>query len=491
MRHTISFAISLLFAWLPPVVVLADHAPTLVVMNNSSQHESNTQNTWIRKTPIIPDSRVTFMQAVKLGYIEKVKHYLESGINPDDKQGGKYTALFAASAKGRLKVAELLLASGADVNAIGRGNWTPLMAAAFHGHVSLVKLLLKHKSMLEIKNYEGKTALMFAVENNQPPVVAALIDAGANINAQIHGEKSNGLSVLELAIKHGSQDCLDLLLKAGVNVHRVDMDGITPLVYAARVNNQDAIEKLLNKGARINRIDKESGNGLLHAVAPFVNQETIRFLLEKGAEPSMINKHGHVALALASKAGNVSAMRELLLVAKQEEKNAALLLSAEAGVTDILKELITRGADKNSRNQHQETALMLAVQGRHHFAVGALLEFGAEVNLLNNSGRNALMYAVDASLHRPDIVEKLIERGAAINQRDKQGNTALLLAVGGTEKLNAGTIKVLVEAGADVEIKNEAGDSVRSLLLEHRKRLSMNSEALAKIDKVGKVFSEM
>lgn len=488
MRYIILIVSFIVYAGLLPIIAIADPEQVVITKDGLFNSQSNTQNTWVRKTPNISQEQVTFIQAVKLGNIEKVKHHLDAGTKPDDKQGGKYTALFFASAKGRQKIAELLLVKGADVNALGQGGWTPLMAAAFHGHVSLVNLLILHKSNLELRNYEGKTALMFAVENHQPLVASALINAGANINAHVHGKKRGGINVLALAIKLRSHECLDVLLKAGVNVNNVDAEGNTPLIQAAILNDQIAMSKLIGKRASVNRIDKANGNSVLHSIAPFANQETINLLLENGVDASHINKEGQAALALAANAGNMPAIRALLSVAKQTEKNAALVLAAESGTTNAIQELLTQGANSNSRNSRNETALMLAAQGRHHLAVEVLLGAGAVPNLTSDTGKNALMYALDTPLYKPDIVKQLIAKGADVNHKDNQGNTPLLLAVANIEKLDLHTIRSLVSAGADAEPKNVSGENVRSILRTYRKRLPLSVSTLEKIDEISQLL---
>lgn len=55
------------------------------------------------------------------------------------------TALHIAARRGDVKVAEILLAHGADVNATaGEYHWTPLHHAVYHGQAEVVKLLLAH-----------------------------------------------------------------------------------------------------------------------------------------------------------------------------------------------------------------------------------------------------------------------------------------------------------------------------------------------------------
>ena len=75
------------------------------------------------------------------GDLEGVKEFLATGVDPDEKTGfaGPKTPLCVASTK---EVAELLIAKGADVNAVVRNVGTPLGYAAMKGHKEVAELLI-------------------------------------------------------------------------------------------------------------------------------------------------------------------------------------------------------------------------------------------------------------------------------------------------------------------------------------------------------------
>src|SRR5688572_14901706 len=104
------------------------------------------------------------------------------GAGANAKLANRYgvTPLFLACANGNEAMIRLLLDAGADPNAADPTGETPLMAAARVGTLGAVKLLLERGSVLEAKDPAfQQTALMVAVRENHPEVVAFLVEQGA------------------------------------------------------------------------------------------------------------------------------------------------------------------------------------------------------------------------------------------------------------------------------------------------------------------------
>lgn len=116
----------------------------------------------------------------------------------------------------------------------------------------------------------------------------ALLDAGANINAQ----DEHGNTALHFAAKQGHQNIVALLLRRGAQVDvREGSNKYTPLHVATLNRHTSLISLLLKAGADINAQD-ENGNTALHLAAKFGEIEVFKHLFFLGANPDIANNNG-------------------------------------------------------------------------------------------------------------------------------------------------------------------------------------------------------
>jgi hypothetical protein len=136
--------------------------------------------------------------------------------------------------------------------------------------------------------------------------------------------------------------------------------------------------------------------------------------------------------------------------------NTDLLLAAKEGdsYASRIKEVLSEGADINTRDKGGNTPLMLAIWFGNKEAFGILMVEGSNVNLQNAEGWTALHFA--ATKEDIQFLRELLERGADINAKNKTGNTALMLSAARGFKQH---VVALLEAGADVDAKNFRGET--------------------------------
>ncbi len=93
----------------------------------------------------------------------------------DDKYGA--TLLHSALAKGHVDIAELLLAAGADINAMEKRGYTPLHWAVVGGSKAAVEWLIGKGANLLLAGKDGKTALALANEKQLTEIATLLRNA--------------------------------------------------------------------------------------------------------------------------------------------------------------------------------------------------------------------------------------------------------------------------------------------------------------------------
>lgn len=95
----------------------------------------------------------------------------------------------------------------------------------------------------------------------------------------------------------------------------------------------------------------------------------------------------------------------------QDEWGCTLLhKAAAAGATDMVSELLTRGAFVDAREAWEETPLHLAAQAGHEGICKLLLDHGADVDAVNSDDKATLLLAANAG--HEAVVQLLLDRGA-------------------------------------------------------------------------------
>ena len=98
------------------------------------------------------------------------------------------TALHLSVLTKQPQVAEQLMGAGADANVQDRNVQTAIHLCAANGDMGCLTQIMNGKPKkldLEIKNFDGLTALHLAVQKKHHSIVEALIQYGANMNAKV------------------------------------------------------------------------------------------------------------------------------------------------------------------------------------------------------------------------------------------------------------------------------------------------------------------
>jgi ankyrin repeat protein len=134
----------------------------------------------------------------------------------------------------------------------------------------------------------------------------------------------------------------------------------------------------------------------------------------------------------------------------EERGDTALILAVREDAVKVIDLLLqNKDVKLDARSRNGDTALMLAAYKNKPALVRALLDKGAEPN---QTGWTALHYA--ATVGNNDIVQLLLDRSAYIDAESPNQTTPIMMAARGGHIL---TVKLLLDEGADVTLKNGAG----------------------------------
>lgn len=241
-------------------------------------------------------------------------------------------------------------------------------------------------------------------------------------------------------------------------------DDLTAAENAEARTQTQRVEKLWESWERW--ADADSGGSLedqLIAAAGVGDEDAIKRLIDKGANPNASDAKGRSALLLSVIAGHDDAARALLrrgayVETADDEGKTALMWAADAGHMDVAELLLKRGADIAARDKYGQTALIDAAWRGRHKIIEMLLRINADANARSIDGVTALMWS--AVNGYPEAARRLIAAGAAVDAPDRNKFTPLIRAAwnGHTE-----VVAVLIEAGANVNAKSKDGKTALRL----------------------------
>lgn len=188
------------------------------------------------------------------------------------------TPLHVAATFGDKKLAAFLIDNGAHINALGSGHITPLLRAADSGRIQIIQLLISKGAQVQVDTADcnGSTALMCAVERGCTNIVKLLLEHGADIN---------------LCYTRDIQNYQDTTPK------------LNALSIAAQRGHIKIVKLLFEHGATVNDRDGQGWTALHRAVVGWGDQEEmVKFLIDRGADPSLETNQGETVFDLIQRA---------------------------------------------------------------------------------------------------------------------------------------------------------------------------------------------
>ena len=234
------------------------------------------------------------------------------------------------------------------------------------------------------RELDGFTPLGKASQQNDVPLIQALVQNGADVN----GLDSAGRTAICIAAGEGHMKGIRALVELGGDVNTTQWFGVSPIQIAAWEGHADVIRTLVELGGNVNTPDT-SGSTPLYCAAEEGHVAAARTLLELGGNVYDADCEGITPLHVASKEGHVE-------------------------VIDLLVEF---GSDVNSRDIFSDfTPMHYAVRSGQVESIRALFKHGAGIGntltIAMEDDQNILTVAVEHD--RLDVCAFLVNTGVEV-----------------------------------------------------------------------------
>jgi ankyrin repeat protein len=357
--------------------------------------------------------------------IESARVLIEAGADINYVNGEGYSLLKSAAEDGNIELVKLLLAMGATTETEFKRE-TPLHRAVWSDELEIVQLLLAAGADANAVDVDWETPLM----NVQSVEVAqALVEAGANIHqnnymndvlqqqtdmdiiayllsvgTKLNPDKAPYGTVLLKAVEDYNLITIRYLLEQGANVNIATSWGQTPLMEAAENSFVEGVQLLLDADAELEARDENGRTAIFHAAAPEgftpyqmmqeYKQESWRELHSKITKKTMHDELEGVMDSLEA-AGYFNFQSTYGYV--------------ESDSVEAIQLLVQAGADINARDNNGMTPLILATSCGRPSRVKALLNLGADKTLQDNDGQTAFDRAKTHHIdeHKQQILQLL------------------------------------------------------------------------------------
>ena len=214
--------------------------------------------------------------AASQGKLEVVRYLIDLGADI------RYGLIITSCKCGHLNVAKYLVNSGADIHVL---NEAPLKWACEKGYLEIVKFLISRGATI-------KDSLSHASMGGHVDIIKYLLEKGADLH---YGDEE----ALRFAAHEGHFEVVKFLIEAGANIHARDDSSLTE---ASAEGHFEVVKYLVSVGADIH-IDND------YALRWAKNLEVVKHLVEAGAD---IHAHDDFALKLSFEKGNLDIVRFLI-----------------------------------------------------------------------------------------------------------------------------------------------------------------------------------
>ncbi len=373
------------------------------------------------------------------------------------------------------------------------GQWRTTRAIHFaaYGHADLLRLLIEYGTDVNAYGYEGNhqwsPPLVLACWEGSRETVRILLEAGANPNLPaIHGS-----SALHSAINHWDPRKIELLLRYGA---RHDQFSAAVVGDVEELKQQfghyaDARRQFPDYNGFINRRDMYRNRTALEWAAFRRQEEAAEYLIAVGEE---ITPQVAVCLGMLDKVREFVEADPAFVNRRlgADWPDPPLVWAVRSGQIEVLKYLLSVGADPNGRGAWQTMPLPLAVDLPEETALEVakvLIAGGADPN----GGRRWRSHLGEfVTKGQIAVADLLVRHGADVNKKTGRGQTtlqAMIYPPSWVERYGDPLpgIEFLLAHGADVNRLSDDGKTALDFAIEQE-----NDTVAARLRERGAVRAE-
>ncbi|MBN1699762.1 MAG: ankyrin repeat domain-containing protein [Spirochaetales bacterium] len=351
-----------------------------------------------------------------------------------------------------------------------------LHKAAAQSNIDDVVRLIGRGDDVNAVDLNGHTPLHLCSGNNGIPVAQALLDAGANIEAFYVDKKLNiGTPLLEAA-SSGDSAMAAFLLAKGADVEAKNLLHRSPLditCYSDRGDLQ-TVKVLLEAGADCESVNKE-GETPLYSALRSGKIDIAEYLISKGANILFKKQTGRNILFCLAAALPRYCFDADIEIDSEGGFDTRINFLANNGMSisiayqgdGIADEYIKDGVigDEKAKAEVIEHCIPYLNKKKEYMRLaGYCIEKGVDISDTDlETGTTLLMLACDVNCP-VEFIELLVDRGIDISAKDSWGLTALHYVC---RQDNISVLELLLAHGADTDIADDMGFTPLHEAAEH------------------------
>ena len=182
--------------------------------------------------------------------------------------------------------------------------YTGLLAAAARGDAAGIKALIAKGEKPDVRDSYGRTPLHAAAYRGHHEAMRLLAAAGANQSAL----ENDRYDILTIAAVANDVPTLKVALELGTSAKNITSryDG-TALIAAAHLGHVEVVRTLIESGAPLDHINNLGWTALIESIVlgdgGQRHTNTLKALVEAGANVNLADRHGQTPLSLARSRG--------------------------------------------------------------------------------------------------------------------------------------------------------------------------------------------